>query len=55
MGGMKHGSGRKMGSDATTPQLAGLAGATSFRLISGMVLQGLRTRWPADGRYSGAR
>jgi manganese oxidase len=37
---MKHGSGHKMGSEAATPQLAALAGVTSFRLISGMVLQG---------------
>lgn len=40
MGEMKHGSGHQMGSDATTPQLAALAGFTSFLLISGMVIPG---------------
>jgi FtsP/CotA-like multicopper oxidase with cupredoxin domain len=35
-----HGAGQQMGSDATTPQLAALAGVTSFLLISGMVLPG---------------
>ena len=40
MGGMKHGSGHKMASDATTPQLAALASVTSFLLFSGMVLPG---------------
>ncbi len=40
MGEMKHGSGHQMGSDATTPQLAALAGVTSFLLISGMVIPG---------------
>ncbi len=40
MEGMKHGGGHKMGSDATTPQLAALAGVTSFLLISGMVIPG---------------
>jgi FtsP/CotA-like multicopper oxidase with cupredoxin domain len=40
MAGMKHGDGHKVGSDATTPQLAALAGVTSFLLISGMVIPG---------------
>lgn len=40
MNGMKHGGGHQMGSDATTPQLAALAGVTSFLLISGMVIPG---------------
>lgn len=40
MGAMKHGSEHQMGSDATTPQLAALAGVTSFLLISGMVIPG---------------
>lgn len=40
MGGMEHGGGHRMGSDATTPQLAALAGVTSFLLISGMVIPG---------------
>lgn len=35
-----HRAGQQMGSDATTPQLAALAGVTSFLLISGMVLPG---------------
>jgi FtsP/CotA-like multicopper oxidase with cupredoxin domain len=35
-----HGAGQQMTSDATTPQLAALAGVTSFLLISGMVLPG---------------
>ena len=35
-----HGAGQQMGSDATAPQLAALAGVTSFLLISGMVLPG---------------
>jgi FtsP/CotA-like multicopper oxidase with cupredoxin domain len=39
-GGMAHGGGHQMGGDATTPQLAALAGVTSFLLISGMVLPG---------------
>lgn len=39
-GEMKHGGGQQMGSDATTPQLAALAGVTSFLLISGMVIPG---------------
>ncbi|MBR1090825.1 multicopper oxidase domain-containing protein [Bradyrhizobium manausense] len=34
------GGGHQMGGDATTPQLAALAGVTSFLLISGMVLPG---------------
>jgi FtsP/CotA-like multicopper oxidase with cupredoxin domain len=37
---MAHGSGHQMGGDATTPQLAALAGVTGFLLISGMVLPG---------------
>jgi FtsP/CotA-like multicopper oxidase with cupredoxin domain len=40
MGGMGHGAGHQMDGDATTPQLAGLAGVTLFLLISGMVLPG---------------
>ncbi|MBR1135254.1 MULTISPECIES: DUF4396 domain-containing protein [Bradyrhizobium] len=40
VGEMKHGSGHQMGSDATTPQLAALAGVTSLLLISGMVIPG---------------
>lgn len=40
MDGMKHGGGHKMGSDATAPQLAALAGVTSFLLLSGMVIPG---------------
>jgi len=39
-GGMGHGGGHQMGGDATVPQLAALAGVTSFLLISGMVLPG---------------
>lgn len=38
-GGMQHGGSHQVG-DATTPQLAALAGVTSFLLISGMVLPG---------------
>ena len=34
------GGGHQMGGDATTPQLAALAGVTSFLLISGMVIPG---------------
>jgi FtsP/CotA-like multicopper oxidase with cupredoxin domain len=37
-GGMSRG--HQMGGDATTPQLAALAGVTSFLLVSGMVLPG---------------
>jgi manganese oxidase len=37
---MAHGSGHQMGGDATTPQLAALAGVTGFLLISGMVIPG---------------
>lgn len=37
---MAHGSGHQMGGDATTPQLAALAGVTAFLLISGMVIPG---------------
>jgi hypothetical protein len=40
MDGREHGGGHQMGGDATTPQLAALAGVTSFLLISGMVLPG---------------
>ena len=40
MGGMKHGGGHNMASDATTPQLAALASVTSFLLFSGMVMPG---------------
>lgn len=35
-----HSAGHQMGSDSTKPQLAALAGATSFLLVSGMVLPG---------------
>lgn len=42
MGGMTHGSGHKMGSDATTPQLAALAGVTSFGNGSARLLVNLR-------------
>ncbi|OCX25963.1 copper oxidase (plasmid) [Bradyrhizobium sp. UASWS1016] len=37
---VSHGGGHQMGGDATTPQLAALAGVTSFLLISGMVIPG---------------
>ena len=37
---VSHDAGHQMGGDATTPQLAALAGVTSFLLISGMVLPG---------------
>ena len=37
---MAHGSGHRMGGDATPPQLAALAGVTGFLLISGMVIPG---------------
>jgi FtsP/CotA-like multicopper oxidase with cupredoxin domain len=39
-GGMQHGGGHRMGSEATLPQLVALAGVTSFLLISGMVVPG---------------
>jgi len=39
-GSSSHGSGQQMGANATAPQLAALAGVTSFLLISGMVLPG---------------
>jgi hypothetical protein len=39
-GGTSHGGGHRVGGDATTPQLAALAGVTSFLLISGIVLPG---------------
>jgi len=39
-GGMQHGGGHQMDSEATAPQLAALAGVTLFLLISGMVLPG---------------
>ena len=39
-GGMQHGGGHRMGSEATVPQLVALAGVTSFLLISGMVVPG---------------
>lgn len=37
---VSHVGGHQMGGDATTPQLAALAGVTSFLLISGMVIPG---------------
>lgn len=37
---VSHGGGHRMDGDATTPQLAALAGVTSFLLISGMVIPG---------------
>src|SRR4030088_544177 len=39
-GSISHGGGHQMGDDATTPQLAALAGVTGFLLISGMILPG---------------
>jgi FtsP/CotA-like multicopper oxidase with cupredoxin domain len=54
MGGGGHGAGHQMDGDATTPQLAALAGVTSFLLISGMVLPGFSvdlflSAWDIDG------
>jgi FtsP/CotA-like multicopper oxidase with cupredoxin domain len=39
-GGMQHSGGHRMDGEATVPQLAALAGVTSFLLISGMVVPG---------------
>jgi hypothetical protein len=39
-GGPSHGGGHRVGGDTTTPQLAALAGVTSFLLISGIVMPG---------------
>jgi FtsP/CotA-like multicopper oxidase with cupredoxin domain len=39
-GSISHSGGHQMGDDATTPQLAALAGVTGFLLISGMILPG---------------
>ena len=48
------GAGHHIGSDATTPQLAALAGVTSFLLISGMVLPGFSVNLRLSARDVGA-
>ena len=39
-----------MGGDATTPQLAALAGVTGFLLISGMVVSGFSVNFGLSAR-----
>jgi FtsP/CotA-like multicopper oxidase with cupredoxin domain len=51
---MAQGSGHQMGSDATNPQLAALAGVTGFLLISGMVLPGFSVNLGLSARDVGA-